>query len=214
MNCPDVRARLPALAYGDLGPTEAAAVEEHLAKCAECRQEVACLRGVRRLLDAAPAPAVSVDVAAVYRRAAERQARSARRWRRIACAAGVGLAAAIALAVGLRLEVRVEAQQVVLRWGAPPAPPAPPPPPAPAVRPLPPAVSDVTEEQLRLLSELVQALAADVRGRDERQQQEIDALRRRVQEVQLQSVQRWESAERDLTAIYQAQFPSGKGIQP
>jgi hypothetical protein len=213
MNCPEVHACLPALAYGDLGPAEAARAEEHLAKCPECRREWVGLCAVRRLLGAAAAPAVSVDVAAVYRQAAERQARAARRWRRIACAACVGLAAAVALAVGLRLEVRVEEQQVVLRWGIPPALPAPPAPPAPVpVSPRP--APDATEEQLRILGELVQALAADVRGRDERQQQEIDALRRQVQEVHLQSVRRWEDAQRDFTALYQAQFPAGKGIEP
>jgi hypothetical protein len=214
MNCPDVRACLPALAYGDLGPAETARVEEHLARCPECRREWAGLRAVRRLLDAAPAPEVSVDVAAVYRRAAERQARAARRWRRVGCAACVGLAAALAVAVGLRLEVQVGEQQVVLRWGLPPAPPAPPAPPPPAPTPPRPAAPDATEERLRLLGELVQALAADVRGRDDRQQQDIEALRRQVQEVQQQSVRRLEDAQRDLDALYQAQFPAGKGTQP
>ncbi len=208
MNCPDVRACLPALAYGDLGSAEVLKVEEHLAGCPECRRQWEGLRAVRRLLDAAPAPAVSVDVATVYRRAAERQARAARRWRRIACAACAGLAAVVALAVGLRLEVRVEAQQFVLRWGAPPAPPALPAPEAPI--PAPSRAPDATEEQLRLLGELVQALAADARGRDDRQRQEIEALRRQVEEVQQQS----EDAKRDVTALYQAQFPSGKGTQP
>ncbi len=214
MNCPDVRACLPLLAYGDLGPAEAARVEEHLAKCPECRREWAALGAVRRLLGAAPASAVSVDVAAVYRRTAERQARAARRWRRVACAACAGLAAAIALTVGLRLEVRVEEQQVVLRWGIPTAPPAPPAPPTPAPVSPRPSAPDANDDQLRLLGELVQALAADVRGRDERQQQEIDALRRQVREVHQQSVRRWEAAERDLIALYQAQFPAGKGTEP
>jgi hypothetical protein len=213
MNCRDVRASLPALAYGDLNPAEAARVEEHLAKCPNCRRELAGLRGVRRLLDAAEAPPVAVDVGAVYRQSAERQARSARRWRRAACAAGVCLAMVTALAVRVRLEVRVDGEQVVVRWGTPPAPP-----PAPPVRvivpPLPPTAPDGTEEQLRLLGELVQALAADGRGRDERRQEEIEALRRQLREIYQQSVRRWENAERDLTALYQAQFPAQKGIDP
>ncbi len=208
MNCPEVRACLPALAYGDLEPAEAAAAEEHLRKCPACRRELAGLRAVRHLLDATPAPPVAVDVGAVYRQSAERQARSARRWRRAACAAGVCLAAVTALAAGLRLEVRVESQQVVLRWGTPPAPPPPSaPPPAPKA-------PDATQDQLRLLGELVQALAADIRGRDERWHLEMDLLHRQLSEVNQQSVRRWEDAERDLTALYQAQFPAQKGIDP
>jgi hypothetical protein len=202
MNCPDVRACLPDLVYGDLGPAEAAAAEEHLAKCPACRRELAGLRAVRRLLDATPAPPVAVDVGAVYRQSAERQALSARRWRRVACAAAVLLAGVTALAVGLRLEVRVESQQVVVRWGTPPAP-------APA-----PAVPGATEDQLRRMGELVQVLTADSRRRDERQHQEVQLLRRQLSEINDQLVRRWEGAERDLAALYQAQFPARKGIIP
>src|SRR5262249_19458008 len=121
--------------------------------------------------------------------------------RRVACAAGVCLAAMTALALGVRLEVRVESQQVVLRWGTPPAPP-------PVVVPSPvPATPGAGEERLRLLEEWVQLGAADARRRDERHQREMDLLRRQLQEVH-------EQAERDLTALYQAQFPAQKGIHP
>jgi hypothetical protein len=213
MNCRDVRASLPALVYGDLGPGEVVQAEEHLAGCPACRRELEGLHTVRRLLDGTSTPPVAVDVGAVYRQSAERQARSARRWRRIACAAGVCLAVVTALAVGFRLEVRVEGHQAILRWGAPPELPATPPAPAPVPSPRPTA-PDAAEEQLHLLGELVQALSADVRGRDERLRQEIEVLRRQLREVHLQSVRRYEDADRDLTALYQAQFPARKGIDP
>jgi hypothetical protein len=57
-------------------------------------------------------------------------------------------------------------------------------------------------------------MAADVRARDERRREEIEGLRRLLREVHQQSVRRLEDAERDLTALYQTQFPAQKGTQP
>ncbi len=117
MNCPAIRAALPEFVYGRLPPQALDSIEAHLHGCPECRREAAALGQVRRLLDAAPAPAVRVDAAALYRAAAERQARRLRRWRRIAltaCAAAVVLLSLTALT---RLEVRVEYNQLVVRWG-------------------------------------------------------------------------------------------------
>ncbi len=51
-----LRERLSAYLDGELAPADAAALERHLAACAECRDELAGLREVRALLRALPAP--------------------------------------------------------------------------------------------------------------------------------------------------------------
>ena len=79
MNCTEARDRLPHLLYADLPSSEAAAVENHLAACATCRQEYAALRQLRPLLDATPAPAVSVDLPRLYQEAARLRERQLRR---------------------------------------------------------------------------------------------------------------------------------------
>lgn len=51
-----LRERLSAYLDGELAPGDAAALERHLAECAECRDELAGLRNVRALLRALPQP--------------------------------------------------------------------------------------------------------------------------------------------------------------
>lgn len=53
-----LRERLSAYLDGELAPADAAALERHLAECAECRDELAALREVRTLLRALPPPAL------------------------------------------------------------------------------------------------------------------------------------------------------------
>lgn len=201
MNCPDARPHLAALVYGDLGPSEVRAVQEHLAGCPACRQEYAELRQVRRALDAVPAPSVQVDLPRLYREAAARQARRARRWRRAALAS-VAAAALVLLAFGLRLQVRVDAHQLVLCWGDVPevAPPPPPPdePPVPAE----------VERRLQLASRLIHALAEGQEARDARQQEALKQLQGRIDAHQLQDNARWNETRRDIAALYTAQFGS------
>jgi hypothetical protein len=141
-----------------------------------------------------------------------------RRWRRAACAALVA-AAAVVLAVLLsRLEVRLDANQVVVRWGAVPPPPEAP---APAPRPQPEvivspqtaAVGEI-EQQLRLLTEVVQALSSDADQHDERRRQELALLRAQVQGLQQQLNELRVATEKDVSALYAAQFPEReKGAQ-
>jgi hypothetical protein len=218
MNCADVRAWLPGLLYGDLPDDEAGQVREHLARCPSCRREEAAVAQVSRLLDAAPAPAVTVDLARLYREATDRQARRLRRWRRVACAA-LAAAAAVVLAVLLsRLEVRLDSNQLVLRWGDVPAPqeapaPAPRPQPVEVVTPQTAAIGEI-EQQLRLLTELVQALSNDADQRDERRRQEVAVLRARMQSLQQQLNEFRAATEKDVSALYAAQFPEReKGAQ-
>lgn len=225
MNCPDVRAALPEFVYGSLPPASRTGVQAHLEACPECRREEAALRHVRGLLDAAPGPSARVDVAAVYREAAERQKLRLRRWRRVALVAGAAAAVLLTLTAVVRLEVRLQPDQLVVRWGAaptpPPALPAPPPVlPAPSAppTPAPPAVEPrelaALEERVRTLSDLVQALADDGRDRDYQRGQQLDRLRRQVAQWQGVSDQRYDDMEKDFSALYIAQFHDHKGVQP
>ena len=79
MNCSEVRPLLPVSLYGDLLPEEAASVEEHLTTCPACRRQREELERVRAALTAVPAPSVQVDLPGLFRQAALRQARQARR---------------------------------------------------------------------------------------------------------------------------------------
>jgi hypothetical protein len=221
MNCPQVREALPEFVYGGLTPDVLSQVESHLNGCPECRRESAGLRQVRRLLNAAPAPDVSVNTQAVYRTAAERQVRRTRTWRRFAraaCAAAFLLIAAIALA---RLEIHVGRTEIVVRWGpAPISVPVPTPGADAPGSPMPPVVAaaphDLSsiEDRLRVLSELTQALADDDHDRDEQREREIARLREQIKDWQSQSVRRFGAVERDFDALYTAQFPSRKGGRP
>jgi Putative zinc-finger len=209
MNCSDVRDNLPAFLYGDLPAADREMLDKHLTACPACRGELAALQQVRRLLAAVPAPTVTVDLVRLYGEAAQRQASRARRWRRVAVAVGVAAAALVVFALLPALEVRVDAHQIVVRWGAPPAvemPPmlvqAPTPSPPPAeTRPAP-----AVEEQVQLLSQLIQALATDVQDRDRQQQQELARLQERLQYVQQQTLQQWTATKTQVDALDTAVF--------
>ena len=188
----------------------------HLVHCPDCQAEQARLTQVRSLLDEAPAAAVRVDLPRLYRQVADQHARRLRRWRRIAIAA-VAAAAVIVVGVFLsRIEMRFDGNQLVVRWGAVPPreePPTPPPAPAPTPQPVvasaAPSTTDV-DQQLRLLSELVQALSNDADLRDDKRQRELAALRTRVQAFQDQLTELRLTTEKDVSALYSAQFPHSK----
>src|SRR3954470_1927991 len=120
MNCTEARTALIDLVGGTLPENRRQHLETHLLACPCCRAERDTLQEATALLRAAPAPAVQVDVTALYREAARREQKRLRRWRRAALAVGGVLAALLALTVGLNLDVRLERHQLVLRWGAPP----------------------------------------------------------------------------------------------
>jgi hypothetical protein len=221
MNCADARDRLSALLYGDLPGREADRVREHLTRCPSCEGEYTAISQVRRLLDTVPAPALAVDLPRLYREAAERQARRLRRWRRLAVGALAAAAALLAVVFLSRLEVRLDANQLVLRWGDVPAPvPMPPAPgpiadaPAPVAPPSATASSAEVEQQLRLLAELVQALSQDADRQEERRREEIARLRGQMQLLQQQMTELRLATEKDVSALYAAQFPEReKGTQ-
>jgi anti-sigma factor RsiW len=207
MNCTDVCHRLPELLYGDLKPAEVAAVEHHLTACPACRRERHELERVRQALTAVPVPDIQVDLPLLYQQAAEREARRARRWRR-AAAALAAAAALLLLALGLRLEVRLEGRRLVLSWGgaaekADPAPEERKAPKAVAVRPKARPGSDI-EERLRLLNDLVHALAADVEERDARQRQDLAQVQDQLEGLRRQASRQWTQTERSVAALYAA----------
>jgi hypothetical protein len=204
MTCHEVRPLLPAHAYGDLSPAEAAAVADHLRECVVCRVEAAALEQVRSALDVGRPPPVRVDVATILHRDADRRAR---RWRRVAVA-GAALAAGLLVVVALRLHVTVGNGQVVIAWGHSPREgeaPAEPRYQAARREPRPPGGVDLAD-RIALLQELTHALAADVDARDRRRQTDLDAVRARLDAVQRLSFDRWADAERMMSALYVAQF--------
>lgn len=108
----ELRLALGALALGDLPAADRAAVEGHLRECAECREELAGLESVGRLLSLADPDRVSQPAPRPPRElgtrieaaiAAERRTRRVGRRRRFALAALAGaaaIAAALVLLVG------------------------------------------------------------------------------------------------------------------
>jgi hypothetical protein len=218
MNCPDVRVHLPALVYGDLNAQEVAAVEVHLTTCPACRKERTDLERVRQALTAMPAPTVEVDVHRIFRQAADRQARRARRWRRAALALGAA-AALLLFVVGLRLEVRAEAGQLVIRWGNAPAKeiePAPRKAPTPRVvaeQPGPDSLPEL-ERRLRLNNDLIHAVAQDVEDRDRTYRDLLTQLRAALDTLARQTARQWTETERNVAALYVFQNLLKKGNEP
>jgi hypothetical protein len=114
----------------------------------------------------------------------------------------------VLLAFGLRLEVRLEAHQVVLRWGLPPDSTTVLPP-SPQVKPVGDALAAAdVERRLQLMSNLIHALADDLEGRDAQQQESARRLQARLDAIQLQGSARWTETRRDIAALYTAQFGS------
>jgi len=122
-SCREIRHSLGVYVLGAIDPAERAQVDEHLATCADCREELASLAGLPALLRRVPtaeaerlAVADPADPAAAEPSADEMlpsllartaQTRRVRRWRELAAAAavavlalGAGAAGATALASG------------------------------------------------------------------------------------------------------------------
>jgi hypothetical protein len=211
MNCTAIRDVLPALLYDDLPPDEAARLHKHLAGCSACKAEYEALRRLRQGLDRLPAPGVQVDLARLYREAVRFQEGRLRRWRR-AAAVMVAAAALVLLAFLLNLEVRVDGHQLVVRWGSPPEPVAP----TPMIVQAPPAPPAISAEEVRLLRDLIHALAADVEDRDYRRQQALARLQLRLETLQTQTERRLADNERTSAAFYTALFGprNKKGERP
>jgi hypothetical protein len=181
---------------------------------------------LRKLLDAVPAADPRpVDLAALYRAAADRQAGSARRWKRVALAAAALAAGVLLVALLPRLEFRASDHEFAVRWGTPPEPPPPAPPPEPKPDP---RIEELLEEQSRQLvairatngkhaelQDLLLTLAADVSDRDKAQQAKIAALTKKLTAFEADTARQFADAEKTNTALYDAVFstPKAKGTQ-
>ena len=169
---------------------------------------------VRRALDAVPVPPLPpVDVAAIYRAALEAQARSARRWKRVAGGVSALAAGVLAFALIPNLE---------LRWKTPPvavvvSPPSPDP-----------RVAELLAEQRTLfallrdsnakhadLQDLLLTLARDVADRDTGRQKELAELATKLREFETVTARQFQESERTNTALYNVVFAAKpKGDQP
>ena len=211
MKCTEVRAALPLLIYGETSPQDAA-LTKHLADCPACNCEFEALASVRRLLDHAVVPPVAVDLPQLHRTLSERQQRRARRWRRAAVACGA-LATMLLLAIGLRMEIRLEATQLTVRWGEPSSG-------GTGGTPVqthdrrdagPTVPAESVEAELRVLSALIHALKQDADERDQYCDERLNRLEKYVRVLQSQSDQRWSATEESVAALY---LLSRKGEKP
>jgi len=107
--------------------------------------------------------------------------------------------------VGLKLEVRVEASQVVVRWGTPAEILPMSEPPGPVVIQTQPAAPQVTAEDLALVKNLIRALAQDVRTRDRQQQEALLQMQSRFETLLGRTTEYVAANERDKAALYLTQ---------
>jgi anti-sigma factor RsiW len=217
MNCTDIRDRLLAWQYQELPAAERALVTKHLESCAACQEHSLVWRELSRRLDAFTGPAVAVDLPRLFHQVVQRQEQRARRWRRTALAFVAAVAAVLLIAIGLRLEIRLDGSQVVVRWGDPPpvAPQTPAPPSASATVPNQFSVPHVDPDDLQLVKDLVRVLAQEIQTRDRQQQQGLLRLQARFEAFLGAIDVRSANNERDVAALYSAQFRiTNKGEKP
>jgi hypothetical protein len=166
---------------------------------------------LRGKLDAIPGPAVAVDVSRIYRLAAEDHERRLRRWRRAAGACAVAAAAALVFLLVPHLEVQWQPQQLVIRWGVAPPSPASIPPAngttVPGIDPTLPWSSPELQEQVQVLSELLQGHQAELA----RLQGSVNGLARQLAAENQHGL----AMERDVAALSaHSTLPPTKGTSP
>jgi anti-sigma factor RsiW len=205
MTCNEIREKLPLHLHGDLPAQESGLVKQHCEACPVCRKELATLQQVGHLLDAVPTPRVEVNLAQVYALTVQQQAQRMRRWRR-ATIALAGVAALLLLVFGLKPQVTVQAHQVVVAWGHPSEslqtgakrePELPFQAIVEAAQPRP----QVTVEDMKLVKDLIHALATDIDSRDQRQREAISQLVKNLEAFQYGDNQRWKATQRDVAAL-------------
>ncbi len=174
---------------------------------------------VRKLLDAVPASdPMPVDLLAVYRIAAERQAVVSRRWRRVAVGVAVLAAGILLFALVPRLEFRFTEHEFAVRWGTPPEPLLP-----PAPKPTDPRIEQLVEEQSKQLvairannakhaelQDLLLTLATDVNDRDKQNQAKIAILTKKLTAFEAATARQFADAEKTNATLYDAVFSTRK----
>lgn len=206
MTCHDVQPFLPELAYGDLAEERAIAVHAHLDACPACRAERAALAKVRGMLDQAVVPRVQVDLPRLYQQALRDQERLARRWRRAGMALLATAAGLLAFSL-LNFEVRIDGQQVVVRWGSPPEMPVPAEVRVAPVVPRALASGDVlTAAEWQALRKLVHAVADSNVERDRDQAEGFREVQLRLDVLEDRLREHWETSRRYFAALSTAQL--------
>ena len=114
----------------------------------------------------------------------------------------------------IRLDVRVNQRQLTIRWGV--AEPevvvqhVPQEPPRPEY-----VIPRELDQRIKTMSELIQALAANVDASDRERQQQLSILKLELAAMRRQSQERMSETERDLSALYAAHFGSRpKAVNP
>jgi len=204
MTCNEIREKLPLHLHGDLSAADAAQVKQHCETCPTCRGELQSLRQVGHLLDSVSTPQAHVNISQIYAEALQRHVRRARIWRRAALGLA-GVAALAFLVFGLKLQVSVQAHQLVVRWNAPSATVDPDNkrlPDSPALAQVVPPAPQVTAEQIQWVRDVIHALAADVEMRDQRQRDAMALLVKNLEAFQYGDNQRWKATQRDVAALF------------
>ncbi len=210
MNCSQTQGKLPLLLYGDLDGGDALAIETHLAECNTCQTALKELARVRDLLDFVPAHNLRVDMGHFSDAVSPRKIQPSGPWKRYAFWA---MPAVLLIAFMFNLEVRFEKHQFIVLWGDVPqeeeretiAP--------RESEPIPPvsdsaAATQKLDERIRVLDELVHALADQVHAHDRAQRDRLSALQTRLHFLEQVSREYRDQANRSVAALYAACFPN------
>jgi hypothetical protein len=201
MNCTDVKAQLTFLFSQNPDLIDELEIRVHLANCSNCQQEWQELTQLGRLLDANPALPVTVDLLSLYRRAAQQETRSNRRWRWLGMAASLLALVGGGWAIWGRAEIRLNRQELALRWGEPSRPDAPSrDSPQESKSPIP--SLDRRDEQIEVLSAMVRAMVEELQTVELRQRRDRADLDVRVSGLQEQTLKRWLALQKDMDALY------------
>ena len=201
MNCTDVKAQLPFLFSQNSDLIEESEIRVHVSNCPSCKQEWQELVLLGTLLDANPPPPATVDLLSLYRHATLREARSSRRWRWLGVAASLLALAGGVWAIWGRVEIRVNGQELALRWGdrfkidAPSRD-------STQESKLTVPLLDRRDEQLEVLSAMVRAMVEELQTVELRQRRDRADLDIRVSGLQEQTLKRWLALQKDMDALY------------
>jgi hypothetical protein len=203
MQCDAVRTLLPLHVYGDLADSERMAIEGHLTGCLACQQDLAEFQRLRETLSALPAPERHVDVGQIYSLQTLRRRKQTRRWQMAALAA----IAVTVFVLFMRLEIQVNAGQLVIRWGRPePIAVVEKPAAVPAPAPAPAEPNREMMERLQVMNDLIHALADSIETGDRQRREDLQRLQVELAAIQRRSQRQFDETQNEVDALYTAQF--------